>query len=715
MKKFNLYIAAAAAMMLTACSEENFDVQGEGFIALQTSINSDMEVVSRATTDELVASCRVWISSDKGLVRRYDALADVPASIPLVTGSYVAEAWAGDSVSASFDTRYFKGYQPFTVEAGQTAPVKLVCKIANVAVSVDYSEADGIDGFLKDFKMTVGHKKGSLVFAGREKRRGFFMMPSYSPDLTYTLEGTQIDGSQFNYSGTIEAAQPATEYHLKVKFEQKASDLGGAIFKIVVDKHEIEVESSIELIAPPMIEGYGYDLASTVMGSQGTIGRRSVYISSATKLKSVEVRSDIFNSIPELGGDDFEILALEDRGVQVLNAAGITFDNQYDADTDKSLLKLNFEDELLNSLADGEYAITIVATDVKGQSRTATMNIKVSDAPVVTLPYFEPLDPVYTTAVLRGQVNKDGVEEIGFNYRKVGDVDWTYVEGTVGSRSYDKGTEYYAELSDLSDGTEYEYRAVVDGYVSDVNVRFSTTAYPQLPNCGFEDWYGSAPMYIAPSSSNFFWDSGNHGSKTVGKDLTTPTTEYKHSGKYGAKLQTMAIVGTIAAGNCFTGQFLGTENVTKGILGLGRPFDFPVNPKALKVWAKYEPQTLTSDYSNCPLKKGDLDQAQIYVALVDDSQTSYKTYSWPCIVRTADLTNYSFKKTGANVIGYGEVVFTEATAGNNLIEVTIPIEYLREGVKPTNVIIVAAASRYGDYYAGAANTILYLDDFEFVY
>ena len=85
------------------------------------------------------------------------------------------------------------------------------------------------------------------------------------------------------------------------------------------------------------------------------------------------------------------------------------------------------------------------------------------------------------------------------------------------------------------------------------------------------------------------------------------------------------------------------------------------------------------------------------------------------VVRTADLANYSLKKENANVIAYGEHLFSAATPGNDLIEITIPIETLREGVTPENIVVVCAASRYGDYYTGGPGSTMIVDDFKLVY
>ena len=111
MKNINLYMTGAALLLFSAaCSEtEQFGTDGEGRLALATSVSSDMNVVSRASEQELADGCMVWISNDKGLVYRYEGLDNVPSSISLLSGRYVAEAWTGDSVSASFDKRWFKG------------------------------------------------------------------------------------------------------------------------------------------------------------------------------------------------------------------------------------------------------------------------------------------------------------------------------------------------------------------------------------------------------------------------------------------------------------------------------------------------------------------------------------------------------------------------------------------------------------------------------
>ena len=717
MKKIYFYIAGMALMALSAaCSEEQFDANGEGTISLRTSVSTDMNVVSRATSEELAEGCMVWISNDKGLVRRYNGVANIPSSINLVTGKYVAEAWTGDSVSASFSDRWFKGREEFNVNAGQNTPVELTCKIANVAASVNYQS--NLEEVLTDFEMTIGHDRGALTYTGREERVGYFMMPSTDKNLTYELKGKQLNGDDFTYSGVIENAKPGTQYILNVRYTAPTTSAGGMTFTIEIDDKVIEVENKVQIVAAPKITGFDFNIAEAIVGEKGSIGRRTVYITSATKVESIDMESSLFTSISALGGStDFDLLAMSESGKAALEAAGINYSHEYDSEADETLIQVNFEETFTNVLENGEYNVKITATDAKNNVSEANLQITVSDAPVMNA---APENIDAFTATLKGVVAKDGTESIGFNYRRVGDTQWTYVAGQVASRAYSAGQEFFANVTGLKEGTNYEYVTVSDDFVSAKVERFATLS-AQLPNNSFEDWSTSGKVVIPGAEyASTFWDSGNHGSATMSKNITDKSTNYVHSGSYSACLVSQFVglgaIGKLAAGNIFAGNYLFTDG-TDGELGWGRPFKY--SPKLVKVWVRYEPGTVNSKGAGDKLSEGATDQGTIYMALVDDTKVTYSqsksdfnNTEWSCIVKTK--TTELFDKNGANVIAYGEVIL-DRTEGDGLVEVTIPINYLRPGVTPSNVIFVASASRYGDYFQGGEKSTMYLDDITLVY
>jgi len=214
MKKISFFCAASLAMLsLTGCSDEiEYDTgEGEGRILLGAILNNDTKVTARAAEPdaELASNTIIWISNSKGVVRKYNGVGEIPASgIKLLCDNYVAEAWAGDSVPASFDKKWFKGREAFTVRRGEIMQVDVECKIANVVVEVRYDEQ--LHNAFESLSLTAGHKAGSLTFEGREDegRPGYFMMPSFDKDIAYTMTGVLADGTEKTVSSVIVNAKP---------------------------------------------------------------------------------------------------------------------------------------------------------------------------------------------------------------------------------------------------------------------------------------------------------------------------------------------------------------------------------------------------------------------------------------------------------------------------------------------------------------------------
>lgn len=725
MKRFRLYIAAAGLMALTAaCSEENFGTEGTGSVALSTTVSTDMEVVSRATDQALAENCLVWISGSKGLVREYKGIDNVPAQIDLVAGHYVAEAWTGDSVAASWNDRWFKGRQEFDVRKGQTESVNLKCKIGNVGVTANFAE--GIEEVLTDITLTVGHKGGSLVFSQNETRMGYFMMPSADKDLAYELKGKLADGKDLVIADVIADAAPATHYILNVTYSTpESNDKGGALFTIKIDRTEIEVTQDITLTTPPVISGLEFNIANAITGESGSIGDRFVYVASALQLKALTVSNELFADVPGDEGNTCSLLDMSSETADALRAKGFGLVSEAKNPDSETLLRLDFTAALTNSLPDGEHRFVIAATDTENRTTEATLLITISDAPVVALPVVDS-EISHFSATLRGTVAKDNVESIGFRYRRQGDTEWQYVEGTVASRAFAKGQEFTATITGLTDGSTYEYSAASGDFYSAV-MTFETIS-AQLPNSSFEIWSmgGKDNKVVIPGADlKDFWDSGNHGSATMNKNITDKSTAYKHSGEYSAMLRSQFVgmmgIGKFAAGNVFAGNYLYTDGFD-GELGWGRPWT--LSPKEVKVWVRYEPGTVASGKdkgSGDYMPVGATDQGIVYIALVDDtkeeytqSKSDFKNTWWPQIVRTKAANRQLFDKDGANVIGYGEMVLGR-TEADGMIQITIPIDYKRPGETPSNIIFVASASRYGDYFQGGEGSTLYIDDIELVY
>ena len=536
------------------------------------------------------------------------------------------------------------------------------------------------------------------------------MMPSTDKNLAWKLEGKDVKGNAFVKEGVIENVLPAHQYKLNVKYTASTSEAGGGYFVIEVDDSEVVVNNEVVIVSAPQISGYNFNIDEQIVAEAGKVGRHSVIVAGATALKSVVLSSNDLGNLLSISGNDVDLLNMTEEVKNKLDEKGLDFVYTYDEENDISTLKVNFEEILTAKLTEGEHVFSFKATDVNGKFTSKDFKILVSNASVTADAAIN-YEIWPTSVTLRGNILKADVANPAFKYRAVGTSSWTTVAATI------SGNTYSAQIKGLTPGTKYEYVTVCDGFESTDIKSFTTEAAATIPNGDFEAWNTSSKAYLlAADESSMFWDSGNHGSSTMNKNVTTPESTIKHGGNYSAKLQSQFVgigsIGKFAAGNAFVGKYLATQG-TDGVLGWGRPFT--TRPTALKVYVKYEPGEVAYVSSDVPsVSKGDTDKGIIYLALLDGSLQTFNDYSFPVIIKTKSSERQLFDKNGSNVVAYGEKIFTEATTGEGLIEVIIPLDYKKTNVIPSNLMIVCSASKDGDYFVGGPS-VMYVDDMTFVY
>ena len=746
-------VAVMAGMVLTGCRDENILSEGEGRMTLNASVMNDITVVSRALDAEEIAElstkATIWISdSKKGRIHTFEGLASFPTEgLPLEVGSYVAEAWVGDSVPASWDKKRFKGTAPFEIVKGQNTQVDLSCHIRNTLVSLDIDP--DVEGVLQDMKLTIGLNDGvtdgshSLAFEGDKlTSKGYYMVNSRTDGLTWTIEGTDITNNKpVSKSGVFRdtevADKPslanATEYIFRVKYDTAGEiKLGGAYLTIEVDAEPIEtVEQEILIAIAPDIKGIGFSLAEPVVAEPGGVGRRSIYVTGSCELKNVSISGTLLNAL-DAPANFYDLLNMTDNIRERLLERGVEVEtlNRLQAHPDWiSNVRINLDEAALNALPEGSYNFTVEATDALGQTKSMTMELEVSLAPVQAAP--APQTTSYTEVTLTAKLLDANSSNQGFEVRRVDSrayEDWTFVAAQL------NGTTLAANISGLAAGATYEGRAVAttaDGQKFEGKTfTFETKAYPQLPNAGFEDWCKGGDKdkvdLICADKGSVFWDSGNHGSATMSRSVTEKDTSVKHGGTCSARLRSQFVglgsLGKFAAGNIFIGKYLKTDG-TDGELGWGREWDKDARPKALHGWMKYTPGTVDQTVYKAAAKKapsevldefptGAKDKGIIYVALVDHSEVYSDYPDFPVVIKTK--TAQLFDKTAQKVKAYGEMIISEATPGNEMVEFTINLEDVNPG-DFSHLMIVCSASKGGDYFLGGEGSTLWIDDFELIY
>lgn len=320
--------------------------------------------------------------------------------------------------------------------------------------------------------------------------------------------------------------------------------------------------------------------------------------------------------------------------------------------------------------------------------------------------------PWSTFAELSGKASleKNDFNNVILQWKKQADSDWTTVANDA--LTIDKGNVSY-KLKGLTPSTAYSYRFVYDNGTDEAinsnEVNFTTEAQTTLYNGGFENWYSEGRIdYCGNAADGKYWNSSNGGAATYIGSVTTQDTGFKHSGNSSAKLATSWAVVKLAAASLFTGDFIGLIGTKGAKLDWGVPFTS--RPTALKGYYSYSPGSLNrgTQPSGAP-SKGSNDECQIFCALVTELFH----------VANAEASGYEMTteidwQNDPRVIAYGQM--TQSTSSNGAWqELNIPLEYHSLTKKPTHLIIVCSASKYGDYFYGSDSSVLHLDDFEFVY
>jgi len=268
------------------------------------------------------------------------------------------------------------------------------------------------------------------------------------------------------------------------------------------------------------------------------------------------------------------------------------------------------------------------------------------------------------------------------------------------------GSTFYALLRNLNPLTRYVARAYSDSEYGE-EVEFTTGSILQVPDSSLDEWSKSGKIWNPWSEGGTpYWDTGNKGATTLGESNTVPTEDTSTGTGLAAKLETRFVgigtIGKLAAGNIFVGRYVKTDG-TNGILSFGRPF--AERPTKLRGYLKYKSATVSHSSSEFSYLKGEPDTCIVWCALIDSPE--------PFEIRTNPSNRHLFNPEGPEVVAYGN--FQSGESIPDYIPFEFNLEYTSTDRVPKYILIVASASKYGDYFTGGNGSVLYLDDLELLY
>lgn len=305
-----------------------------------------------------------------------------------------------------------------------------------------------------------------------------------------------------------------------------------------------------------------------------------------------------------------------------------------------------------------------------------------------------------TRATVNGKVQSGKTPVV--EYCKQDEASWNTVPAANVSVS---GNTFTATLTGLSPSTTYKYRISVDGTAGS-ELTFTTAAATPLENGSFDDWSSEVATngtLWQPWSTSSFWDTGNRGATSIADSNSVPTSETCNGTGKAASLETKWIVMKLAAGNIFTGSYVRTDG-TNGVLSFGR--EFSSFPSKLRINYKYTSATIDKIGEDAlSYLKGQPDFCHIYIALTDWDQ--------PLEIRTRPSERQLFDKNDSHVIAYAEYI--SGNSDSQYQQKDLVLDYRYTNRTPKYILVVASASKYGDYFTGGVGSKLLIDNFELVY
>ena len=697
------FILASALVIFSVFSCRKTDIQEEGFGYLYVSLEKDESedlVFKSEPSEDQIFSLTVYNPLDQqvGHVDDYRELGQNPMTLPAGNFSYKAVASSGNNGAAAFGEPFYTGSTDFQISNAQVTNVNISCSLANVKVTASFS--DEIKKAFSEYVLTVSNGLGELVFSNisdpvTTDEEGYF---SVTDTLFWSLHLKNTDGAVYKtLEGKCAGVKPRQHYNFQFSLgkEDEGVDGAGAVTRIV---NASMIEESFDLILDfdkekerPSSASNGFDMESglTLTAGEVAVGK-SIVLSAPDGFKNIEL------TILEPDGSKSEYEIITAARSSELTDRGISYNPAQEGSTS---VELSFESFAAKNPM-GNYTLNFFMVDLKSSYTEDSLRISVlSDVDVEATS----VNPWARFAAVEAKwYPSEQPEGLSFQYRKKSETSWTDYTGTVSADPSSR--TYSAEIRGLEPETEYVIRAVTAEDIETKELSFTTEAEGVIHNMSFDDWYQSGKAWYPNLDSSYqVWDSANGGTASLGTVPTTPEESdiaVTGTGKKAAKLTSSTAFGQFAAGNIYTGKFgKATLNPVGATLQWGVPFDS--RPLALQGYFKYVPETVNKGSHNGMSGKTDICQIQIMLA------------DWDAPF-DVDTGNQKFVDVnGSDIIAYGSLETDETMASYR--KFTIKLDYRDVTRIPKYIVIVAAASRYGDYFTGGVGSTLYLDEFEFVY
>ncbi len=383
-----------ALVGLASCANEapwGNGSRGKGCIALKLTADADVEDALpsvRAGAPELIAPDIADFSIelrnlDTDMVQTWSSLEEFGKEEGFDVGSYTLTAYYGNIKDCGFYKPYFMGKADVNVLEGRENRVDITAQLANVMLSVDYTDA--FRSYFQDFSVTAHTDGHANVVFGRSETRAGFIAPG---DVTLQLTMTNPSGK----TATITPAQfPAVaRHHYHVTFDVNADPMGSTTLEVVFDddltSQNVTFNLSDELYnaEAPIVHAEGFTSGEMVEALSGNPAPSQLKFETICKagIQSAVLKiAQVGGTTPYTPPFDTELdLVKADESTQYqLGENGIKVAGIFKNPTEMAIVDLT---DLPRYLPEGTFEITFTVTDALGRNNESPVTLNLSTLPI---------------------------------------------------------------------------------------------------------------------------------------------------------------------------------------------------------------------------------------------------------------------------------------------------------------------------------------------
>ena len=513
---FKLFLPLTAlAMLVASCQDDNKGLtKGQGTISPEFTIDysvTNPRTMSRAengketvpNAPELSSfSFHLW-KDDGKFDKTYTGLGDfVDAQFPV--GAYSLEAFSGDIEEEGLGKPYFAGSTTFNVYDGEQAKPTLVAKLANTAVSVEYTEA--FMNYFTAYSTEIHSSNGTnyitmpeLTSAGTESEWAYVKPGNVDINITVTKQNG-VSGTV--KAATIENALPATHYHVTI--DANRGEVGKATITVSFDDAttlepiEIDVSGDILVTPAPVLTAHGFTSGTPIEILEGDAAEGTLKVNILAQGEVASVKLNTSSPTPALSSlqGDVELLTATEEQKNALTTLGVTTKGVWSgvgqvAEIDFTNILQNLK--VANGVSDHIFTITVV-DKLNRTCEPVVLKIQ-APKPVLVISNQRELAYGQTTAEFDFTYNgKDIQNKVKFQATNAGD-DWE--DCTYSSVVDNGGGSYHVVINIPLRSSDSKVRAI---YNTTTSAEYTFKRKIELAAADYDVWATKATVSMSPAA-----------------------------------------------------------------------------------------------------------------------------------------------------------------------------------------------------------------------